>query len=110
MGAFKTNDRILGKRLSALNVTFESPDIPLLGIKGGKYDLQRFIYWNFAKCFWREDWGTELCDTTNFDWYSPSNAARYSVEEFNAWGDSNNLKKVFSHSAEACHTARFKKL
>jgi len=24
---------------------------PELGIKGGKYDLQRFIYWNFLKCF-----------------------------------------------------------
>jgi SAM-dependent methyltransferase len=39
----------LGKRLSDLNVTFDSPDIPLLGIKGGKYDIQRFIYWNFLK-------------------------------------------------------------
>ncbi|MEQ8530562.1 MAG: class I SAM-dependent methyltransferase, partial [Imperialibacter sp.] len=49
----------LGKRLSELNVSFESPDIPLLGIKGGKYDIQRFIYWNFLKCFWKEDWGFE---------------------------------------------------
>ena len=39
----------LGKRLSELNITFDSPDIPLLGIKGGKQDLQRFIYWNFKK-------------------------------------------------------------
>ena len=29
----------LGKRLSELNITFDSPDIPLLGIKGGKQDL-----------------------------------------------------------------------
>ncbi|HEY2720480.1 MAG TPA: class I SAM-dependent methyltransferase, partial [Chitinophagaceae bacterium] len=64
----------LGKRLSELNVSFESPDIPLLGIKGGEYDIQRFIYWNFLKCFWKEDWGFELSKSTNFDWYAPSNA------------------------------------
>lgn len=37
----------LGKRLSALQISFESPEIPLLGIKAGTYDIQRFIYWNF---------------------------------------------------------------
>jgi SAM-dependent methyltransferase len=37
----------LGKRLSALNASFECPDIPALGIKGGSYDVQRFLYWNF---------------------------------------------------------------
>ena len=37
----------LGKKMQNLNIEFEAPDIPLLGIKGGKYDLQRFIYWNF---------------------------------------------------------------
>lgn len=100
----------LGKRLSKLDVKINSPDIPLLGIKEGEYDIQRFIYWNFMKCFWREDWSTELCDSTNFDWYSPSNAARYSVEEFNIWGTNNNLVKVFSHTEEACHTGRFKKI
>ena len=34
----------LGKRLGDLNVSFEAPDIPELGIKGGTYDIQRFVY------------------------------------------------------------------
>jgi len=96
----------LGKRLSNLKITFDSPDIPLLGIKGGKQDLQRFIYWNFIKCFWREDWGKEMSDATNFDWYAPSNAKRYSKEEFNNMIEQNNLKIDHFHEEEACFSGR----
>ena len=96
----------LGKRLSELNITFDSPDIPLLGIKGGKQDLQRFIYWNFIKCFWKEDWGTEMSDATNFDWYAPSNAKRYSEDEFKNMIKQNNLKIDHFHEEEACYSSR----
>ena len=96
----------LGKRLSELNITFDSPDIPLLGIKGGKQDLQRFIYWNFLKCFWRADWGIEMSDATNFDWYAPSNAKRYSKEEFKNMIEQNNLVIEHFHEEEACFSSR----
>lgn len=99
----------LGKKLSELNVTFEAPDIPLLGIKGGKYDIQRFIYWNFLKCFWKDDWGFELSKSTNFDWYAPSNAKRFSKEEFMHLVQSNNLSVKFFHEEEACYSGRFLK-
>ena len=99
----------LGKRLSDLNITFDSPDIPLLGIKGGKQDLQRFIYWNFIKCFWRENWGEELCNSTNFDWYAPSNAKRYNEEEFKYMIKNNNLKIEYFHEEEACFSSRMVK-
>jgi ubiquinone/menaquinone biosynthesis C-methylase UbiE len=99
----------LGKRLSDLKVTFECPDIPMLGIKGGEYDIQRFIYWNFLKCFWKEDWGFELSKSTNYDWYAPSNAKRFGKEEFLNMGIENNLQLIFIHQEEACYSARFKK-
>lgn len=99
----------LGKRLSELNVSFESPDIPLLGIKGGKYDIQRFIYWNFLKCFWNEEWGFEMSKATNYDWYAPSNAKRYSREEFEQMIAENNLKVSYFHQEEACYSGRFGK-
>ncbi len=99
----------LGKRLSELKITFDSPDIPLLGIKGGEQDLQRFIYWNFLKCFWREDWGKEMSDATNFDWYAPSNAKRYSKEEFKNMIEQNNLEIKHFHEEEACYSGRFEK-
>ncbi|MEI2738968.1 MAG: methyltransferase domain-containing protein [Chitinophagaceae bacterium] len=96
----------LGKRLSDLKVSFESPDIPLLGIKGGTYDIQRFIYWNFLKCFWKEDWGFDLSKNTNYDWYAPSNAKRFSKSEFISMIEDNGLQISFFHEEEACFSAR----
>ena len=99
----------LGKRLSELNVNFESPEIPLLGIKGGQYDIQRFIYWNFLKCFWKEDWGFDLSKSTNYDWYAPSNAKRFSKQEFLDMIGENKLTISFLHEEEACYSGRFLK-
>jgi hypothetical protein len=90
-------------------VSFESPEIPLLGIKGGKYDIQRFIYWNFLKCFWKEDWGFDLSKATNYDWYAPSNAKRFSKEEFLNMISENKLEISFFHEEEACYSGRFLK-
>lgn len=99
----------LGKRLSDLKISFESPDIPLLGIKGGTYDIQRFIYWNFLKCFWKEDWGFDLSKSTNFDWYAPSNAKRFTKQEFLDMVNENNLTISYLHEEEACYSGRFLK-
>ncbi len=99
----------LGKRLSNLKVSFESPDIPLLGIKGGTYDIQRFIYWNFIKCFWKEEWGFDLSKSTNFDWYAPSNAKRFSKQEFLDMVNENRLQVSYLHEEEACYSGRFLK-
>jgi len=99
----------LGKRLTELNVEIDVPDIPLLGIKGGKQDIQRFIYWNFLKCFWNEELGWDTSVTINFDWYSPSNAKRYSKEEFTKLIFENSLDIVYFHEEEACYSGRFKK-
>lgn len=109
MWEFSSQLTELGKRLSELNVSFEAPDIPMLGIKGGTYDIQRFIYWNFLKCFWREDWGFELSKSTNYDWYAPSNAKRFSKEEFLDMVKQNKLEVQFLHEEEACYSGRFLK-
>jgi SAM-dependent methyltransferase len=97
----------LGKRLSALNVQFDSPDIPELGIKAGRYDIQRFIYWNFLKCFWNPQLGHDTSVITNFDWYSPSNARRFSELEVRAIAAANGLAPTFFHTEEACYSGRF---
>ena len=99
----------LGKRLSELKIEFDVPAIPLLGIKGGETDLQRFIYWNFIKCFWNEELGLETSISTNYDWYAPSNAERYSKSEFLQMVSKCGLSTTFIHSEEACHSGRFEK-
>ena len=98
---------LLGRRLADLNISFEAPDIPALGIKGGIYDLQRFIYWNFIKCYWNEDLGEETSVVTNYDWYSPSNARRYSEDEIMKLLEENTLDSHCFHSEEACYSGRF---
>ena len=98
-----------GKNLSELNVTLDVPDIPALNIKGGSYDLQRFLYWNFLKCFWNEDLGRETSIVTNYDWYSPSNARRYSKEEVLDLIENNQLEVIHFHNEEACYSGRFVK-
>ena len=99
----------LGKMLSELNIELDFPDMPALGINGGKQDLQRFLYWNFFKCFWNKDLGWDTSVSTNFDWYSPSNAKRYSEEEYKSLISENNLKINYFHSEEACYSGRFLK-
>ena len=97
----------LGRRLSALNVSIDVPDIPALGIKGGTHDIQRFVYWNFLKCFWNESLGRDTSIATNFDWYSPSNARRFSEDEVHALVRSRGLTETHFHVEEACYSGRF---
>ena len=100
----------LGKMLSELDIQADFPDLPCLGIVGGKMDLQRFIYWNFIKCFWNDELGYATSLSTNFDWYSPANAKRFSLEEINSDVASASLKEIFLHAEEACYSGRFVKL
>jgi len=109
MWEFASQVTELGQILNDLNVEFECPEIPLLDIKGGRYTIQRFLYWNFLKCFWRDDWGGDLCTVTNYDWYAPSNAQRFSKEEFLGLAERNGLETIFFHEEEACYSGRFKR-
>jgi SAM-dependent methyltransferase len=97
----------LGRRLSELKLSFDAPEIPALGIKGGPIDVQRFIYWNFLKCFWNPELGRETSVVTNFDWYSPSNARRFSEAEVRAIVHGQGLVERFFHAEEACYSGRF---
>ena len=99
----------LGKTLSELDIKINVPDIPQMNIKGGEYDIQRFIYWNFIKCFWNEKLGLESSVSTNYDWYAPSNAERYTKDEFLSMISNCGLSTTYIHSEEACHSGRFEK-
>ncbi|MBT7951457.1 MAG: class I SAM-dependent methyltransferase [Gammaproteobacteria bacterium] len=99
----------LGKMLSELKVEATFPDLPSLGIKGGNMNLQRFIYWNFIKCFWNEELGYATSLSTNFDWYSPVNAKRFSKDEVFADLKTASLEVDFFHDEEACYSGRFVK-
>ena len=67
-------------------------DIPILGIKAGTYDVQRFIYWYFLKCFWAEDGNFERSVGVNFDWYFPKFAYRHTPKEVRDWFKQSKVK------------------
>lgn len=84
-----------GKSLSELNVKIEVPeDIPILDVKSGTYDLQRFIYWNVFKCFWDEEGSFARSLAVNFDWYHPKHAYRYTPDQVKGWCKEYNLQLV----------------
>lgn len=60
-------------------------DIPLLGIKKGKYDLHRFVYDHFIKCWYNKKMDKEYARLVNQDWYHPFYASHHTKEEVVRW-------------------------
>lgn len=94
----------LARDLSQLGATVEVEDIPVLGIKAGRYDVQRLIYWNFAKLFWNENYPFEANLHVNFDWYRPQYANRQTEEEVRAWCAEASLEIQRFHEEESGFT------
>lgn len=76
----------LGKALGDLNVEIEvEDDIPFLGIKKGKYNIQRLFYYKIAKAFYNKDFSLEELNHINFDWFRPLNCFRHTPEEIHSY-------------------------
>ena len=99
----------LGRILSTVGGELEFPAVPALGIEAGRMTVQRFIYWNFMKCYWNEDIGYEGSTVVNFDWYSPAIAARFSKEEFREWFEGDHLEEVHFYTEPACYCVRLRR-
>ncbi len=97
----------LGKSLASMHgqVRVEE-DISDLGIKAGSYDIQRFVYWNFAKLFWNETFKFEENHHVNFDWYHPAYAHRHTEEEVRRWCEDAHLSIVHFDAQESGFTVR----
>jgi SAM-dependent methyltransferase len=85
--AIRVCDQIteLGKVLSEHGMTLKVPRVDVLGIEAGEYDLQRFIYHFFMKCFWNPDLTFQENSAVNYDWYHPQIASRHTLEEVRQW-------------------------
>jgi len=97
----------LGKALSDTHATVNiSQDIPELGIKKGEVDVQRFVYYNFLKCFWNEDLPFDENVIVNFDWYAPRHAHRHTDEEIRGWCDENGINIVWFFGEDSGYSVR----
>jgi SAM-dependent methyltransferase len=74
-----------GKALAELKAEVTVPDVPVLGIEAGRYDVQRLVYHFFAKCFWNPELGFRDNTAINYDWYHPQLCSRHTVDEVRCW-------------------------
>ncbi len=82
----------LGKSLHETKAKITVPALDLLEIDAGEFDLQRFIYHFFMKCFWNPDLSFEANVAINYDWYHPQNCTRHTVEEIKNWFTESGLQ------------------
>lgn len=87
----------LGRALSDLKVEVTVPAVDVLGIQQGTYDVQRFIYHFFTKCFWNPDMDFEANAAINYDWYHPQLCTRHTLEEVEGWFEGAGLSIVHRH-------------
>jgi SAM-dependent methyltransferase len=87
----------LGRELSALGATVTVPDIELLGIEAGEYDVQRLVYHFFMKCFWNDELDAEANAAINFDWYHPQLCSRHTLDECRDWFARAGLEVTWEH-------------
>ena len=99
-----------GKLIHEKNTQITIPfNIELLGIKKGTYDLQRFFYDYFFKCFWKDSWGYDYSNLVNVDWYHPKYCWRHSEEEIRSWCTEFNLNIQYIKELEsgyACYVIK----
>jgi SAM-dependent methyltransferase len=97
----------LGQALAELETEIEVPeDVPLLGIKAGRYDVQRLVYWHVAKLFWNAGMTFEENNHLNFDWYAPQYAHRHTEDEVRGWCADEGLEITRFDVHEAGFTVR----
>ena len=99
----------LGKTLSNLNIKINVPDVEILEIKSGEYDLQRFIYHFFMKCFWNNELSFNDNSVINYDWYHPQLCSRHTLEEIQNWFKEEGLNITYEHQDFYGITIRGKK-
>lgn len=83
---FSKKMTMLGKSLSKIEQELIiEDDIEFLGIRAGKYNLQRFIYDHIIKCWYNPGQDDEFAHIVNQDWYHPRYASHHTHEEIFTW-------------------------
>jgi SAM-dependent methyltransferase len=92
--AYKACEQItsLGKMLADLKIKINVPNVDLLGIEAGDYDLQRFVYHFFMKCYWNYEFDQNENVVVNYDWYHPQLCSRHTLDEVREWFVNAGLK------------------
>lgn len=82
----------LGESLYRQNIVVHIPEVEILEIPEGEYELQRFLYHFFIKCFWNDSLSFDANNAINYDWYHPQNCSHHTLDEVRSWFKWQNLK------------------
>ena len=74
-----------GKALADLNVKVTVPEVEVLKIPAGEYEIQRLFYHFFVKCFWNGSMNHQENIAINYDWYHPQLCTRHTMAEVKGW-------------------------
>ena len=85
---------ILGKSLSEVRDQITIPDIPVLGIKKGTYDIHSFVYNFFLKCWFNKSLDLDQSIAINLDWFHPELCSRHKIDEVKEWFLGYNLDLI----------------
>jgi SAM-dependent methyltransferase len=85
------------KILTDLNVKVTVPDVDILEIKAGEYDVQRLLYHFFLKCFWNDEMNFDDNVAINYDWYHPQLCTRHTQPEIQGWFKDAGLTITHEH-------------
>lgn len=96
----------LGKVLWESGHKVNVPAVEILGIEAGEYEVQRFLYHFFMKCFWNPELSYAENVAINYDWYHPQLATRHTLPEVEGWFREAGLELVHSHVDHYGITAR----
>ena len=80
-----------GKVLTELKTKVTVPNVNVLGIEAGEYDIQRLFYHFFVKCFWAPSLKEDENVAINYDWYHPQLCTRHTLPEVESWFDEAKL-------------------
>ena len=96
-----------GKALAECRAEVDVPeDVPVLGIRAGRWDVQRLVYYTMLKCFWNDRLSFEENVHINFDWYYPRFAWRHTEEELRGWVRDEGLRVVHESVEDSGVTLR----
>lgn len=87
----------LGRVLSETGAKVTVPAVDVLGIEAGEYDVQRFLYHFFCKCFWNPELSFDENVAINYDWYHPQLCTRHTLPEVRGWFEEAGLAIVHEH-------------
>jgi SAM-dependent methyltransferase len=99
-----------GKVLTELNVKVNVPEVEVLKIPAGEYEVQRLLYHFFLKCFWNKSMTRQENVAINYDWYHPQLCTRHTLEEVEGWFDLAGLEIVHRHVDHYGITVRGKRV